>query len=140
MGESVCLCREGLAGELPEGVSRSAGEGGPWELCALSPEGAAEMAERAVRCRTLLVPEGAYRPGWQAERVVSYGLDRRSSLTLSSVDGGGVVCLQRSLTDRLGRTVEQQELLLPARWRSLAPEERLLLAGVWLLRGGLPRL
>jgi|GEM_PF-2184222 len=140
MGESVCFCRSRLAKALPEGVTASANErpGGPWELCALSPEGAEQMAHREFRCRTLLVPEGAYRQRWQAEQVVSYGLSGRSSLILSSMDGQGILCIQRALTDRRGRTVEEQELPLPAAWRDCAPQEKLLLAGVWLLWGGMP--
>lgn len=139
MGESVCFCRPQLARALPDGVTvQGGGSAGPWDLCALSPEGAEQMAERKIRCRTLLVPERAYRNIWQARQVVSYGLSGRNSLTLSSMDGPGVLCVQRALVDCRGRTVEEQELPLPEAWRECEVWEKLLLAGVWLLKGALP--
>ena len=138
MERSVCFCRAGLAAELPAGAAAGREGEGPWDLCALSPEEAERLADRAIRCRTLLVPEGAWGRRWQAEQVVSYGLDRRSSLTLSSMDGQGVLCVQRALTDGRGRRVEEQELPLPTRWRDRPAGEKLLLSGVWLLLGGLP--
>ena len=139
MGESVCFCDSRLAPELPPGITcrslRETETPGPWELCALAPGEAEQMAGRTLRCRTLLVPEGMYQPAWQADQVVSYGLSGRSSLTLSSMDGQGVLCVQRALQDRLGQIREEQELPLPARWGKYPPAERLLLAGTWLLWG-----
>ena len=141
MGESVCFCRQPLGKLLPPGVVRGHNDSvtiGPWELCALSPEWARELTDRVLRCRTLLVPEGLYCPAWQAEQVVSYGLSGRSSLTLSSMDGQGVLCVQRTLQDRQGQLIEAQELPLPEEWRGHSPLEKLMLAGVWLLWRGLP--
>jgi len=141
MGESVCFCHQRPGEMLPPGVARGSGNSaaaGFWELCALSPEWARELTHRVLRCRTLLVPEGTYCPTWQAQQVVSYGLSGRSSLTLSSMDGQGVLCVQRTLQDRRGQFIEAQELPLPEDWRDQPPLEKLMLAGVWLLWRGLP--
>ena len=141
MGGSVCLCSPRLGRALPAGVAVCPGaESGRWDLCAMSPEGAARIWGRELHCRTLLGPEGIYHPMWQTAQVVSYGLGRRSSLTLSSMGGCGVLCVQRALRDRRGQTVEEQELPLLEKWNGFAPQDKLLLAGSWLLWGGLPEI
>lgn len=109
-----------------------------WEVCALEQRSAQALQGRVLRCRTLLTPEGVWGSRWQAEQVVSYGMGRRCSLTLSSVDGRGVLCVQRRLMTGRG-PVEEQELPLCRAWAALEVQERLLLSGVWLLcRGALP--
>jgi len=142
MGECVCFCDRRLAAALPKDLICCRGDEGEtgedWALCALSPEEAEGLTNRPLRCRTLLVPEGIFSPAWQAEQVVGYGLSGRCSLTLSSMDGQGLLCVQRELRDRGGGVVEEQELALPEEWQGYSQLERLLLAGVWLLRGGLP--
>jgi len=141
MASCVCFCDRGLAPLLPRNIDRRdrrAGENG-WQLCALSPSAAERLARCPLRCKTLLLPEGAYRPVWQAQQVVSYGLSGRSSLTLSSMSDRDMLCVQRTLVDRLGRKVEGQEIPLPAGWSVLSPSERLLLAGIWLLWGETPQ-
>ena len=135
MRPCVCFCRPALAPCLPAGVicaPRSV-PGQSWQLCALAPEAAGWMSCAALRCGTLLVPDGPYSPLWQAEQVVAYGLDPRSTLTLSSMGNRSMLCVQRSLITLSGRHVEPQELPLPRDWMSLSPQEQLLLAGVHLL-------
>ena len=141
MAACVCFCGDDLAAILPEGVVRPDRHDpvNRWQLCALSASEAQRLSDRPLRCRTLLVPEGSYHPIWQARQVVSYGLSGRSSLTLSSMGDRDMLCVQRTLVDRFGQSVEEQELPLPAAWGICTPADRLLLAGVWLLWcGALP--
>lgn len=141
MGACVCFCPRQLFPALPpEAVVRPADPARErWDLCALSGPEAMRLADCPLLCHTLLVPEGLYSPVWQAGQVVSFGLSGRSSLTLSSLDRRGLVCVQRSFTDRFGRPVEEQELCPGAGWGIFSPRDRLLLSGVWLLcRGALP--
>ncbi|MBE6990860.1 MAG: hypothetical protein E7426_09000 [Ruminococcaceae bacterium] len=134
MAAYVCFCGNELIPALPPDVVGGDAPG-PWVLCAMTAAGAARMANHRLICRTLLIPEGLYRPVWQAEQVVGYGLSGHSTLTLSSMGRRDMLCVQRTLTDSSGRIVEQQELPLPGRWGVFPPSDRLLLAGVWLLRG-----
>ena len=140
MAACACFCGRELASFLPWGVTWLSGpnDWDKWQLCALSAPAAEQMADRPLLCRTLLLPEGMYCPAWQASQVVSYGLSGRSSLTLSSMGDRDLLCVQRTLVDRSGRSVEEQELCLPRRWGRVPPADRLLLAGIWLLWGGLP--
>ena len=137
----ACFCRSELSPFLPSGVARLSAPPARrlWRLCALSAEAADRLNGAPLRCAALLVPEGTCSPLWQAAQAVSYGLDGRSTLTLSSMGGGAMLCVQRSFADRLGRTVEEQELPLPGRWAPLPAADQLLLAGVWLLWGETPR-
>lgn len=140
MAACVCFCCGDIAPALPTGVIRSRryNPGIHWHLCALSVTEAQHLAKYPLFCRTLLVPEGTYRPLWRADQVVSYGLSGRSSLTLSSMGQRDMLCVQRALVDHLGRAVEEQELSLPAAWNIFSPSDRLMLAGIWLLWNGLP--
>ena len=102
-----------------------------WDLLALTPEGAPVVG--TVVCRLLLAP-GDWGPlgGIQAERVVTYGLSPRDSLTLSSLEEP-VLCVQRALPRPDGLVIEPQEFPLPGRLP--APAEDLLpLLGVRLLQ------
>lgn len=115
MESAIFLCPEDWRHLLPPGVRRLKGpeELGerPWEILALTPEGLAR-AETA-QCRLLLAPgECGALPGIQAERVVTYGLSHRDSLTLSSL-AEPVLCVQRSLPRPDGGVVEPQEFPLP---------------------------
>jgi hypothetical protein len=138
MAVCVCLCTRELAGSLPpEIIWRSAAPEKTYcALCALSAQEAVRLADHPLHCDALLVPEDLYSPSWQAQQVVSYGLSPRSSLTLSSMGQRDLLCVQRALTDCRGRNVEEQELCLPARWGVFSPQDRLLLAGTWLLQTG----
>ena len=95
-----------------------------WDLLAL-----AGGSDPAVRCRILLLP-GTETPAAQAERVVTYGLSPRDSLTLSSLTEP-VLCVQRALPRPDGGRIEPQEFPLP---RLPAPAAELLpLLGLRLL-------
>ena len=63
---------------------------------------------------------------FRAERVVTYGLSHRDTLTLSSLGEMPVLCLQRALTPEAGPELDARELPLTA-------EKLLLLYGLWLL-------
>lgn len=108
-----------------------------WRLCALNTEGAARLGGLALRCDTLLLPEGVCPAGVRARQVVSYGLGGRNTLTLSSMDAPLLLSVQRELTDLRGESVEVQEIALPDAWRRWETTQLLALAGIWLLRGGL---
>ncbi len=138
MAAYVCFCGREMVDALPsEVIWRPASpEDRRWDLCALSAPEAMRLADCPLRSDTLLVPEDLFSPVWQAGQVVSYGLSGRSSLTLSSMGKRDLLCVQRALADHSGRTVEEQELSLPAAWGGFSPADRLLLAGIWLLVGG----
>ena len=82
---------------------------------------------REVACGTLLLPgEEPLPPRLRAERVVTYGLSHRDTLTLSSLGEMPVLCLQRALPPEAGEDLDARELPLTA-------EKLLLLYGLWLL-------
>lgn len=101
-----------------------------WDLLALTPAGL-PVAEQ-VRCLLLLAPgEHVYLGGIRPERVVTYGLSPRDSLTLSSLTEP-VLCVQRALPRPDGLVIEPQEFPLPG---LPAPAEELLpLLGLRLLQ------
>ena len=88
-----------------------------WDLLALTAEGCRLLrAEgREVACGTLLLPgEEPLPPRLRAERVVTYGLSHRDTLTLSSLEGDQIcVAIQRDIVTVSGAVVERQELVLP---------------------------
>ena len=101
----------------------------PWDLLALTAEGCRLLCSegREVACGTLLLPgEEPLPPRLRAERVVTYGLSHRDTLTLSSLGEMPVLCLQRALTPEAGPELDARELPLTA-------EKLLLLYGLWLL-------
>lgn len=110
-----------------------------WELLVLDREGARRLSGqgRMPLCRTLLLPQDAWTEPLRAGQVVSCGLSPQSSLTLSSLSQRGVLCVQRQLTAPDGRLIEPQEIPLPAAWCRYETEPLLLLAGTYLLLGGL---
>ncbi|MDR0446988.1 MAG: hypothetical protein LBH17_08235 [Oscillospiraceae bacterium] len=69
-------------------------------------------------CSALVIPDGACPAAayFTAERVVTYGMSPRSTLTLSSLptsSGGGgraLLAVQRELTASSGAVIEEQEL------------------------------
>lgn len=102
-----------------------------WDLLALTAEGCRLLrAEgREVACGTLLLPgEEPLPPRLRAERVVTYGLSHRDTLTLSSLGEMPVLCLQRRLSAS-GEIIDARELPMTA-------EKLLLLYGFWLLGAG----
>ena len=110
-----------------------------WELLVLDREGARRLSGqgRMPLCRTLLLPQDAWREPLRACQVVSCGLSPRSSLTLSSLAQLRVLCVQRQLTALDDTLIEPQDIPLPAAWDCWETEPLLLLAGTYLLLGRL---
>lgn len=113
-----------------------------WDLLTLSRSGCEGIeACRGLfcACATLIVPEscgGALLQRIRAERVVGYGVDRKATLTFSSMgDGQKVLCIQRELRRLDGTVIEPQELPLPERFAQLPEEGVLALVGTRLLLG-----
>ena len=132
MESAIWTCPAAWEPLLPPEVRplRRSGEAvGRWALLALTPEGAA-LAEPA--CCALLLAPGDSRPAHiRAERVVTYGLSPRDSLTLSSL-AEPVLCVQRALPRLDGTVIEPQEFPLPP--LPFPAAELLPLLGVRLLR------
>ena len=87
----------------------------PWDLLALTAEGCRLLRSegREVACGTLLLPgEEPLPPHLRAERVVTYGLSPRDSITLSSLTEP-VLCVQRALPLACGGVLEPQEFPMP---------------------------
>ena len=83
-----------------------------WDLLALTPDGLS--AGGRAECLLLLAPGDPIRlEGIRSERVVTYGLSPRDSLTLSSLTEP-VLCVQRALPRSDGLVIEPQEFPLPA--------------------------
>lgn len=108
-----------------------------WRLCALNGEGAVRLNGQLLRCDTLLLPEGVCPCGVRAKQVISYGFGARNTLTLSSMDKGLLLSVQRQFCDLRGKAVEVQELALPEDWQRWEKPQLLLLAGLHLLCGTL---
>ena len=116
METAFFACPASWRGLLPEGTAAPGGpsslSGGQWALLALTPMGAPAL-RRTVRCRLLLAPgDCAALKSVRAERVVTYGLSPRDSLTLSSLSEP-VLCVQRTLPRPDGTAIEPQEFPLP---------------------------
>ncbi len=109
----------------------------PWPLLVCSRRGAESLSllPRPPLCRTVLLPCGSPCAFPAARQTVDCGLDKRSSLTLSSLTPQPVLCVQRRLTDLHGTVIEPQELPLPPDWTRFEAEPLLLLAGTRLLLG-----
>lgn len=115
MESAMFLCPGTWRPLLPPGIRLPEGPGQlgerTWEILALTPEGLSRMGP--VRCRILLAPgDCGTLKGLEAERVVTYGLSHRDSLTLSSL-AEPVLCVQRTLPRPDGAVVEPQEFPLP---------------------------
>ena len=108
----------------------------PCDVLIIAPDAVGLAGAGVLRPRLALLPGDsiALSGGVRATSAVSYGLGRRNTLTLSSIDGGTVsVCLQRELLTLSGKTVERQEWVLPYDKELWAAEEFLCLAGALLL-------
>ena len=126
METAIFVCSESWRTLLPPGVQTPATEEDlavrRWDLLALTPQGL--PAEGS--CLLLLAPgDCAELEGLRAERVVTYGLSPRDSLTLSSL-AEPVLCVQRALPRPDGTVIEPQEFPLPD---LPAPAEELLPLG-----------
>ena len=139
-GGGTVLVRELPAGVLP--LDRpAAAETCFWDVLAVTRRGCALLASSSVRvrCGTLLLPDALAKQALAritADRAVGVGLDRRDSLTFSSLTEGAVLCVQRTLLRPGGGTVEPEEIPLPP--LTLPPEDALLLWGLRLLLDGPP--
>jgi hypothetical protein len=90
-------------------------------------------------CGILLVPgqAGDLSAKLRASCVVSYGMSLKDSVTMSSIDEGGLVLsVQRELPTLSGRYLERQDI--PVRCQEKAPAEDVLASSAALLLLGVP--
>lgn len=109
------------------------------DLLVVSPIAVCRARTATISCRTVLLPDPAGPLAYSlfADRVVSYGLSPRDTITLSSLEGTHIcVAVQRELIRLDGSVVERQELVLPRR-EGQSPELLLVQAGLRLLLGPL---
>lgn len=110
--------------------------GREYDLLVVSPHAVGWAGAAALGCETVLLP-GAAGPlvrSLRAQRAVSYGLNPRDTLTVSSVEGGHIcVALQRGIIRLDGTLIEDQELVLP--YSGELPELVLAKVGIRLLVG-----
>lgn len=110
--------------------------GEDYDLLIVSPL-AVGWAGAVLESETVLLP-GAAGPlagSLTAQRAVSYGLNPKDTLTVSSMDGEHIcVALQRGLIRLDGEIVEEQEMVLP--YAGELPELVLAKVGIKLLVGG----
>lgn len=107
------------------------------DLLVVSPTAVGWAGAAALCCRTVLMPDsaGPLARSLLAQRVVSYGVNPRDTITLSSLAEDHIcVAVQRELVRPDGRLVERQELV---RKRNPGQSAELLLArtGLELLLG-----
>ena len=108
----------------------------PPALLVIAPDARGLAGAGLIRSRLALVPGDsmALASRVRAVSAVSYGLGRRNTLTLSSMEGNSVaVALQRELVTLSGAGVERQEWVLPYDAQAESPEEFLCLVGTLLL-------
>ena len=108
----------------------------PPSLLVIAPDAMGLAGAGLIRPRVALLPGDsvALASRVRATSAVSYGLGRRNTLTLSSMEGGNVsVALQRELMTLSGAGVERQEWVLPYDAHQESPEEFLCLVGALLL-------
>ena len=86
-----------------------------------------------IRCGTLLLPDGAPSGGFEPDRVVSYGMSPRDTVTLSSIgEGSCMLSLQRELPTLGGEILDQQEFIVR---RDGGSAETLATSGALLILG-----
>ena len=127
----------------------------PPALLVIAPDATGLAGAGLIRPRVALLPGDsvALASRVRAASAVSYGLGRRNTLTLASLEGGSVavalqrelvtlssleggsvaVALQRELVTLSGAGVERQEWVLPYDREGQSPEEFLCLVGALLL-------
>lgn len=137
--EGLAELAGGLAGERAqvrkaEHPGLLAGVG--YDLLVVSPRAVGWAGLAALSCETVLLP-GAAGPlagSLRAHRAVSYGLNPKDTLTVSSLNGEQLcAALQRGLIRLDGEVVEEQEIVLP--YHGELPELVLARVGVKLLVG-----
>lgn len=107
------------------------------DLLVVSPTAVGWAGAAALYCRTVLLPDsaGPLARSLLADRAVSYGMNPRDTLTVSSLEEAHIcVAVQRELIRPDGTLVERQELVLP-RAPGQSPELMLVRAGIRLLLG-----
>lgn len=107
-----------------------------YDLLVVSPRAVGWAGGAALCCGTVLLPgsAGPLAGSLRAKRAVSYGLNQKDTLTVSSLNGERIsVALQRSLIRLDGSVVEEQEIVLP--YAGELPELVLARVGVELLAG-----
>lgn len=110
--------------------------GREYDLLVVSPRAVGWAGAAALGCETVLLPgaAGPFVRSLRARRAVSYGLNPRDTLTVSSLDGERIcVALQRGIIRLDGNIVEEQEIVLP--YSGELPELVLARMGVELLVG-----
>lgn len=111
--------------------------GREYDLLVVSPRAVGWAGAAALGCETVLLPgaSGPLAGSLRAERAVSYGLNPKDTLTVSSLDGDRIsVALQRGIIRLDGSVVEEQEIVLP--YAGELPELVLARVGVELLVKG----
>lgn len=122
-----------LPGEILRNLAFLPAAGSCLDLAAVAPQWQKKTA--GISCRCLLLPGDAEIEGISADWVVSYGLSRRDTLTLSALGEGRLwVALQRELVTVEGTLLEGQEIPLDNR-ENLPPLEALFCVGMQLLLG-----
>lgn len=112
-----------------------AGQG--FDLLVVTPGASGWSGAGELWCRAALAPEGrgALARALRARWLVSYGMGRADTLTVSSIrQGRASVCVQREFTALSGAAVERQELVLP--YDGAPPERYLALVGTSLMLFG----
>lgn len=124
----------GEAAEVTDAEHPSLLAGTGYDLLIVSPLAVGWAGLAALSCETVLLP-GAAGPlagSLLAARAVSYGLNPKDTLTVSSLSGDRIcVALQRGIIRLDGNVVEEQELVLP--YAGELPELVLARVGVRLL-------
>lgn len=132
-----------LGGQGPKLLLFSAAEGVSLQATApivIFPQELKISPDLILPSSSILVLDSQNRPGaaFAAQsglRILDCGLASKNTLTLSSFSGeDAVVCLQRPVEDRLGRTVEPFELPLQLR-QEVAAYPLLCCAAVFILGG-----
>lgn len=85
---------------------------GRWDILVLTPLGCRLLAGHSAAAEVLLLPGDCMAEGFRAEKVVTYGLSPRDSITFSSLTEP-VLCVQRALPLANGGVLEPQEFPLP---------------------------
>lgn len=105
-------CSSGWEFILPDGIVHlhdpwSVSRRG-WDFLALTLGGCRMLQGMKIDSKILLIPGYGLETGFRAEKVITYGLSPRDSLTFSSLQEP-VLCVQRRLPLRSGENLEPQE-------------------------------
>lgn len=104
------------------------------DLVVVSPGASLPASPRTkIRCGTLLLPDGAPSVGFEPDRVVSYGMSPRDTVTLSSIgESSCMLSLQREVPTLGGGILDRQEFIVR---RDGGPGETLATSGALLILG-----